>query len=38
MIAPPYTYRAEVRRIVDGDTIAMDVDDWMRKNAPIGGK
>lgn len=30
MIAPPYTYRAEVRRIVDGDTIAMD--------APIGGK
>ena len=26
MITPPYTYRAEVRRIVDGDTVAMDVD------------
>ena len=26
MIAPPYTYRAEVRRVIDGDTVAMDVD------------
>lgn len=26
MIAPPYTYRAEVRRIVDGDTVVIDCD------------